>query len=541
MFSTMRSLVQSATKKRSRPAPRRTANKVRSVESLEKREMMAVSALWFSGSTLVVRTDNASTSVNVQSSGSNVMIRDLTTNRSWSYAASSVAQVEFQGGAGHDRFVNYIYSMPVRAFGNGGNDYLEGYNGNDTFVGGDGDDTLVGYGGNDNMWGGNGNDTIRGMAGNDQLIGDAGNDHLDGGDGNDKIWGGYGNDMLLGGNGDDQLIGNDGNDHLNGGAGADKMWGGNGNDVIIAIDGGTTDWIQGDAGRDIIWRDQNWWYTDQVSAAESIDKIQNVSGFANGADRTLNGDNIVDPTVKSGQTYRRFSNNPLFSTSGPRPNDIRQGSLGDCYALAGLGAIALDNPHAIRQNVVDFNDGTYGVRLGNSFYRVDADLPVNTGGTTPAYASLGAQNSMWVAVVEKAFAHYRTGANSYASIEGGWAVEMNRAFGSTSAGEKTISTYSSATALANDMYNRWLNYQAVTIGFLGVRPGYTGTAPLIMSHMYTVMSFVRNSAGTITGIVLRNPWGFDGAGSDSNTSDGLVTVTPAQLYAYVGRVNWGRV
>ncbi len=541
MFSTMRSLVQNATKKRTRPAPRRSVNKLRAVESLEKRELMAVSALWFSGNMLVVRTDNASTNVTVESSGSNVMIRDLTTNRSWSYAASSVGQVEFQGGAGNDRFVNYVYSLPVRAFGNGGNDYLEGYNGNDTLVGGDGDDTLVGYGGNDSMWGGNGNDIIRGMAGDDQLIGDAGNDQLDGGDGHDKIWGGYGNDVLLGGNGNDQLIGDDGNDHLNGGEGADKMWGGNGDDVIIAIDNATSDWIQGDAGRDIIWRDQTWLFTDQVNAAESVDKIQNVSGFANGADRTLNGDNIADPTVKSGQTYRRFSNNPLFSSAGPRPNDIRQGGLGDCYALAGLGAIALDNPHAIRQNVVDFNDGTYGVRLGNNFYRVDADLPVNIGGTTPAYAKLGAENSMWVAVVEKAFAHYRTGANSYASIEGGWAVEINRAFGSTSAGEKSIESYSSATALANDMYSRWLNYQAVTIGFLGVRPGYTGAAPLIMSHMYTVMSFIRNSAGTITGIVLRNPWGFDGAGNDGNTSDGLVTVTPAQLFAYSGRVNWGRV
>ena len=28
---------------------------------------------------------------------------------------------------------------------------------------------------------------------------------------------------------------------------------------------------------------------------------------------------------------------------------------------------------------------------------------------------------MWVAVVEKAYAHYRTGANSYASLSGGWA------------------------------------------------------------------------------------------------------------------------
>ena len=61
-------------------------------------------------------------------------------------------------------------------------------------------------------------------------------------------------------------------------------------------------------------------------------------------------------------------------------------------------------------------------------YRVDNDLAVTGSSTTPAYAKLGAQNSMWVAVIEKAFAHYRTGSNNFASIEGGWSVEINRAF-----------------------------------------------------------------------------------------------------------------
>jgi hypothetical protein len=540
MFRAMRKVFANVTTKSSKPA-RRKPNKVRSLEALEGREMMAVSSLWFSGNMLVVKTDNNATTVHVSSSGSNIVVKDVTTNRSWSYASSSVGKVEFQGGAGNDRFVNYVANLPIRAFGFGGNDYLEGYNGDDYLDGGAGNDTLVGYGGNDRMFGGTGDDILRGMAGNDELIGGDGNDQLDGGDGHDKLWGGAGNDVLLGGNGDDQLMGDAGNDHLNGGAGADKMWGGDGDDVFIAIDGGTSDYVNVGTGRDTVWVDLNWLTSDQVYGAGSDDKVQKVAGFANGADRTLNGDRITDPTVKSGQTYRRFANNPLFSTSGPRPTDIRQGSLGDCYALAGLSAIALDNPHAIRQNVVDFNDGTYGVRLGNKFYRVDDDLPVNIGSTATAYAALGAQNSMWVAVVEKAFAHYRTGANSYASIENGWSVEINRAFGSSSAGEKSISSYSNATALANDIYNRWNTYQAVTIGFLSARVS-GANAPLVMSHMYTVMNVIRNSAGTVTGIVLRNPWGFDGGGStDSNTSDGLVTVTPAQIYQYNGRVNWGRV
>jgi hypothetical protein len=64
---------------------------------------------------------------------------------------------------------------------------------------------------------------------------------------------------------------------------------------------------------------------------------------------------------------------------------------------------------------------------------------------------------------------------------------------------------------------------------------------LIMGHQYTVISVTRNARGVVTRITLRNPWGYDGAGNDGNTNDGLVTITPRQPYQYTGRVNWGRV
>ena len=149
-------------------------------ESLEQRQVMSVTNPWFSGSTLIVPTDNNSTHVTLSSSNGNVMVSDVGTNRTWTYASSSVSKVEFQGGSGNDRFINNIYSMPVRGFGGSGNDYLEGYNGADMFVGGAGDDELVGYGGNDQMWGGDGNDILKGGSGLDDLMGDAGNDRLTG-------------------------------------------------------------------------------------------------------------------------------------------------------------------------------------------------------------------------------------------------------------------------------------------------------------------------------------------------------------------------
>jgi hypothetical protein len=384
------------------------------------------------------------------------------------------------------------------------------------------------------------------MNGNDQIVGDAGDDYMDGGTGDDNMWGYDGNDTLVGGDGNDQLLGGNGNDHLNGQLGVDKMWGEAGNDVLISIDGAFGEYVDSGVGADTMWIDRVGSSRDNVIAQSSSDMVQEVAGFANGADRTLNGDNISDP-VDSGLKTQFANNisagntrgsNPLFRSTGPNMNDISQGAEGDCWLLAGLSAIGMDSPHTLEQNVVDFDDGTYGVRLGNGFYRVDNELATynaQLGATSNnlRYASLGAENSMWVAVVEKAFANYRKGANSYASLNGGWSVEVNQAFRSTSAGAKNIRSYSNATALANDIANRFNTNQAVTIGFVGA---LSGNVPLIANHMYTVASIQRNSAGAITSITLRNPHG-------NNTSQftTFVTLTAAQLFAQTGQVNWGHV
>jgi hypothetical protein len=334
------------------------------------------------------------------------------------------------------------------------------------------------------------------------------------------------------------LIGEDGNDRLNGQAGVDKLRGGPGSDVVIGIDAAFNEYVEGGPGADILWTDRVGTSQDNVVGISSIDMLQEVASFANGADRSLNGDRIADPAT--GKTYRAFEGNPLFATRGPAMSDVDQGGLSDCYLLAGLSAIARDSPQALRQNVVDFDDGTYGVRLGDDVYRVDNDLPVaSSASSRPAFAGLGAQNSIWVAIVEKAFAHYRRGANSYASLEDGWSIEVNRAFRAASVGERWISSYSSTAAMAADIASLAAAGQSVTIGFVGTS---VGGAPLVMNHMYAVASIERNSSGAVASITLRNPWATDGAGSrDNKPSDGLVTLSPAQIYAQYGRVNWGRV
>ncbi len=249
---------------------------------------------------LQIWTDNNATSVTVNPVGSNYRVSEVGTSRTWDYAASSIGRLDFIGGAGNDRFVNNVSTLATRAWGQGGNDYLEGYNAIDEFYGGENNDTLVGYGGNDVMRGGNGNDVIRGMAGADYILGEGGHDYIDGGSESDQIWGGDGEDTLLGGTGDDQMVGDNGNDQLNGQAGVDRMWGVEGSDVMISIDGAFTDYVDSGNGHDTLWVDgisvSFYNISDNTPGVSSTDVVQKVGSFANGADLTLDGDNLADPT-----------------------------------------------------------------------------------------------------------------------------------------------------------------------------------------------------------------------------------------------------
>jgi hypothetical protein len=160
------------------------------------------------------------------------------------------------------------------------------------------------------------------------------------------------------------------------------------------------------------------------------------------------------------------------------------------------------------------------------------------------YASLGAQDSMWVAIVEKAFTHYRTGANSYASLVSGWSREAFNAFGLRNVSGVGLSSYTSAAAMASDLYTKWTQGFSLAVGSI-VYNGEGGG-----NHEFTITGFVRNAAGTVTDIVIRNPWGrdalsdfdaFASGNGGTNANDGVFTVTVSQFYNSGGFVYMGQV
>ncbi|HVT88259.1 MAG TPA: C2 family cysteine protease [Tepidisphaeraceae bacterium] len=338
---------------------------------------------------------------------------------------------------------------------------------------------------------------------------------IDGLDGNDRIsvraniwtpvaiFGGAGNDTLTGGTGDDRIYGGTGNDAISGAGG---------NDVIITLGGGR-DRTTGGAGLDSFWldartRDAATDLSEEESAAGALHRI---SSYAPGS--------YTDPELTPAAVgYSNFSDSPLFSRLGPQLEDIAQGQVGDCFALAALGAIAKTDPQIIRQSMVDLGDGTYVVQFirddASIFVRVDADLPVNAQGNL-AYAQLGYQQSIWVGIFEKAYAIYRLGTADYSSIDGGFPGEIFEDLGLPS--QSIFNDSSNTPQLLAQVRDAWQAGQAVTIGTV---PDIDDPA-IVANHSYVLTSVQTGPADEIESLTLHSPWPVEA----TNTPDGNLVLS----------------
>jgi hypothetical protein len=347
-----------------------------------------------------------------------------------------------------------------------------------------------------------------------------------------------------------QLFGSEGNDTISGGAGPDNIYGGNGNDslmgnagddVLVSLGGGALDRLTGGDGIDNFWLDYKP-LTEKVTDA-SVEETADLTVHTIGTFRRivqpgvnvqpsneLNNARIKDPVqTDKTYTYAPFSGRPLFSDAGPSIDDVRQGAAGDCYYLASLASVAKTNAQIIRNEIVDLGDGTYAVQFtanngSRQYVRVDNDLPTSPyDRSRPAYAKLGAENSMWVAIMEKAFCYFRQNKGTYASIEAGLMDESYRSMGlatnTTFNGADANSTLSQIKSLLDGSW-------AVTTAVYDFDPSLN----LVGYHSYTVDAVVTNDDGTMN-LRLRNPWGVDNYTSTDGANDGYVTLTAAQAFA----------
>ena len=358
--------------------------------------------------------------------------------------------------------------------------------------------------------------------------------------------GGAANDALRGGAGDDRLYGGSG--------GADALDGGAGDDVLVSIGGSADrDAVTGGPGHDNLWVDAGG--VDRTSDLSSSDSCQAVASFLTYRIRRpggtystvpvptqLNGQDLADPVASpSVDGWKDFSGRPLFAPGGPTEADVDQNAAPDCYFLATLASLARVEPGQIGDRVADLGDGTYAVQFERSgrkhFVRVDGDLPVADSGR-PFYAGLGAGGSIWAAVVEKAWAFFRESQGTYESIEFGRAKEAFQAMGINDvAYEEDPGAFGSAGRMLSEIDEILDDGCAVTFWTKTALPE---SSKLRTNHVLTVVRVVRNSSGTPTSVVFRDPYKTDTPGRVDGANDGYITVSASEAAAAMKGLTWCR-
>lgn len=369
--------------------------------------------------------------------------------------------------------------------------------------------------------------------------------------------------ILRGSNGDDTIMGGAGDDRIYGGYGRDRILGGAGDDTIVTIGDSIRDRVSGDDGFDNFWTDvhrsevitdaspeeltagsvhrvTSFFMTPTAAAATSDDDVVRPSEEdLITASRDLAGQDLPDPApIARWMSTANYGDRPLFSDAGPAPTDINQGGVGDCYFLATLASIAQQSPDLLRQAITELGDGTYAVRYHRDglpvYIRVDADL--TTYFAKPAYAELGAQQSLWVALMEKAYAFFRTGEGTYRSIVAGWMSEVFTAMGLPS---NTIwwTTTQTPAELLTHLKVELDAGAAITWATWEIPAG----VPLVGLHAYSINAITLDDEGNPLTVTLRNPWGIDGGGNRDEFNDGLVTLTVAQMAGAFSALMYARV
>ncbi|MCD6364357.1 MAG: hypothetical protein J7M14_00620, partial [Planctomycetes bacterium] len=240
------------------------------------------------------------------------------------------------------------------------------------------------------------------------------------------------------------------------------------------------------------------------------------------------GQDLRDPLLTSGSyCYKDFSAYELFVGS-PDLDDVNQGYLGDCYYLASLASLALSDGDVISQMATDLGDGTYAVRFyddGREVYvRVDGQLPVySLSSNNLVYARQGPDGEIWAPIVEKAYAYYHKGLNSYNSLTSGWMATASWEITGADSQQYYLPHFSvDPSALWEILESHIEAGHGLTLGTWA-----SPQVPLVGGHGYVVES-VESVEGRLF-VTVFNPWGVDGCSWDDNYDDGLVTISIDQV------------
>jgi hypothetical protein len=243
-----------------------------------------------------------------------------------------------------------------------------------------------------------------------------------------------------------------------------------------------------------------------------------------------------------------FINLPVFS-GPPKPTDIIQGAIGDCWVLASFAALANRSPELIENMIQDNYDGTYRVTFGDgSSVEVSGDVWLQLGyeedGATQVSSDVGeyavyarSSAAQWPWILEKAMAARFGG---YGKLDGGIPVAaLNVLVGPRGFSQQHTAPTIRAEWKAWDRVEGYIGEPEVSVidadRFLD-ETLLDGLCVIGMNeHAYAVLG-----TETINGekwVKLYNPWGTDAFSDGTNgvqfikgaADDGLTSMRVADL------------
>lgn len=238
---------------------------------------------------------------------------------------------------------------------------------------------------------------------------------------------------------------------------------------------------------------------------------------------------------------------------GVNYRDVIQGSLGDCYFLATLSAIAKEDPGALQKNFKANPDGsitfTFYKRERNTAGRkgglvpvdvvVDRRVVMSRGQATLAHISRGnyGMPELWVALYEKAYAQFRGGYHRVG--RGGFGEQALEAITGQEADTRQVDSSNEAD-IGPHIARALSEKKAVVAGSRGRIPGGASTG-IVANHEYSLLGYRRDEHGT-EWVQLRNPWGDTEPGEDGK-NDGIFWMRVssfAKCFSEVSAVSFSR-
>ncbi|MCB7136076.1 hypothetical protein LGQ04_05825 [Cellulosimicrobium marinum] len=246
---------------------------------------------------------------------------------------------------------------------------------------------------------------------------------------------------------------------------------------------------------------------------------------APGGDRsTPDGDRPGDPGLTDG-LGEYDEENPVgdlpLDDAAVDPDQIKQGQLGDCWLLAGLGAIAHDDPGFFREHMVRNEDGTWTVTM----YDDGEPVEITVEPTIPENGVRDPDGDPnWASIYEKAAAEYFGG--DYADLDGGFTSDAFEAITGAQAdrsGELDLAEIQDRLADGpvavgtedDDAFWFWEDE--------------VDDSRIVPNHAY-VVDEVREVDGELK-IHVVNPWGPDGGSLDGENKVGDLWLTEAEYQA----------